>query len=137
MPFDRAGLEMQLRALKEKIEKRRGAPLNEENTKNALVSPLIQALGWDMGDPDEVNCEYRDKTSDLPVDYALMIDRSPCLLIEAKQIGHDMRDHRWTTQTITYATQAGVQWVTLTNGIDWMIYNSAATVPIEEKLFRA
>jgi hypothetical protein len=35
-----------------------------------------------------------------------------------------------------YATVAGVEWVVLTDGDEWQIYNSHALVPVEEKLFR-
>jgi hypothetical protein len=36
-----------------------------------------------------------------------------------------------------YAGVAGVAWVVLTDGNEYRLYNSHATVPIEEKLFRA
>jgi hypothetical protein len=35
-----------------------------------------------------------------------------------------------------YAGVAGVQWVVLTDGDEYRIYNSHATVPVEQKLFR-
>lgn len=41
------------------------------------------------------------------------------------------------TEFLTYATQAGVEWVVLTNGAESRIYNSHAPVPIEQKLFSA
>lgn len=41
------------------------------------------------------------------------------------------------TQVIAYAVVAGVQWVALTNGTEWQIYNTHAPVPIEEKLFHS
>jgi hypothetical protein len=37
---------------------------------------------------------------------------------------------------LAYATVAGVEWVALTDGNEWRIYNSHATVPVEQKLFR-
>jgi Restriction Enzyme Adenine Methylase Associated len=36
-----------------------------------------------------------------------------------------------------YATVAGVQWVVLTNGDEYRLYNSHASVPVEDKLFRS
>jgi ParB-like chromosome segregation protein Spo0J len=36
-----------------------------------------------------------------------------------------------------YASVAGVEWVLLTNGSHWRIYNSHAPVPVEEKIFRS
>ena len=36
-----------------------------------------------------------------------------------------------------YAAVTGVEWVVLTNGDEYRIYNAHAPVPIEEKLFRS
>ena len=35
-----------------------------------------------------------------------------------------------------YASVAGVEWVVLTDGNEYRIYNSHATVPVEEKLLK-
>jgi hypothetical protein len=35
-----------------------------------------------------------------------------------------------------YATVSGVEWVALTDGDEWRLFNSHAPVPVEEKLFR-
>jgi hypothetical protein len=136
MTFDRAGLHAQVTALKEKVGRLRKSSLNEENTKMSLITPMIQALGWDVANPDEVHCEYRRKSKALPVDYALMIDRTPCLLIEAKAMGESIEDDRWISQVLNYTNQSGVQWAVLTNGVEYRIYNSSAIVPTDEKLFR-
>jgi hypothetical protein len=62
--------------------------------------------------------------------------REPRLFIEAKALGVHLDDHKWTSQMLAYATVAGVEWVALTDGNEWRIYNSHATVPVEQKLFR-
>jgi Restriction Enzyme Adenine Methylase Associated len=111
--------------------------LGEQNTKANLVEPIIDALGWDTYDPDEVHREYRRRGSDNPVDYALLLLRTPRLFIEAKGLGENLDDPRWANQTISYAAVAGVEWVALTDGAEWRIYNAHAPVPIEQKLFRA
>ncbi|GIG98693.1 hypothetical protein Pma05_52660 [Plantactinospora mayteni] len=110
--------------------------LGEQNTKASLISPIIEALGWDLRDPDEVSHEYRRKGTDNPVDYALLLLRTPKLFIEAKGLGENLDVPRWANQTIAYATAAGVEWVALTDGMQWRIYNAHAPVPIEQKLFR-
>lgn len=111
--------------------------VGEQNTKASLVEPIIDALGWDIYDPDEVHREYRRRGSDNPVDYALLLLRTPRLFIEAKGLGENLDDPRWANQTISYAAVAGVEWVALTDGAEWRIYNAHAPVPIEQKLFRA
>lgn len=111
--------------------------LGEQNTKAALIEPIIKALEWDVYDPDEVHREYRRHGSDNPVDYALLLLRTPRLFIEAKGLGENLDDRRWANQTISYATAAGVEWVALTDGAEWRVYNAHAPVPIEQKLFRS
>lgn len=111
--------------------------VGESNTKAGLIEPVIAALGWDVLDPDEVHREYRRRPSDNPVDYALLLLRTPRLFIEAKGLGENLDDPRWANQTISYAAVAGVEWVALTDGAEWRVFNAHAPVPIEQKLFRA
>ncbi|WBB76620.1 hypothetical protein O7602_14265 [Micromonospora sp. WMMD1128] len=111
--------------------------IGEQNTKAGLIEPVIGALGWDLFDLDEVHREYRRRGADNPVDYALLMLRTPRLFIEAKGLGENLDDPRWANQTISYATVAGVEWVALTNGAEWRVYNAHAPVPVEHKLFRA
>lgn len=70
------------------------------------------------------------------MDYALFLLRTPRLFIEAKSLGAHINDGKWASQILAYATVAGVEWVALTDGNEWRIYNSHAPVPVEQKLFR-
>jgi len=74
-----------------------------------LIEPIIAALGWDVLDPDEVHREYRRRPADNPVDYALLLSRTPRLFIEAKGLGENINDPKWANQTISYAAVAGVE----------------------------
>jgi hypothetical protein len=85
----------------------------------------------------QVKLEYKRLASDNPVDYALFLLREPRLFIEAKSLGSNLDDHKWTSQILAYATVAGVEWVALSDGNDWRLYNSHAVVPVDQKLFRA
>ncbi len=116
---------------------RQGQRIGEQNTKASLIEPVIEALGWDIHDLDEVNREYRFGPSANPVDYALLLLRRPRLFIEAKGLGEDLSQLRWATQVLSYATSAGVRWVVLTNGDEWRIYNAHAPVPVDQKLYRS
>jgi Restriction Enzyme Adenine Methylase Associated len=111
--------------------------VGESNTKAGLIEPIIAALGWDVLDPDEVHREHRRRAADNPVDYALLLSRTPRLFIEAKGLGENINDPKWANQTISYAAVAGVEWVALTDGAEWQVYNAHAPVPVEQKLFRA
>lgn len=115
----------------------RGQVIGETNTKAALIEPLLSILGWDLHSIDEVYREYRRRPQDNPVDYALFLLRSPRLLIEAKGLDMNLNDHKWVSQTLNYATIVGVEWCVLTNGDDYRLYNSHATVDVDEKLFRS
>lgn len=68
---------------------------NEEATKMALIAPFIQALGYDIHNPTEVKCEF---SADLPgikqgerVDYAVLENGQPKILVEAKPFRTDLR----------------------------------------------
>lgn len=111
--------------------------IGEENTKATLIEPVFSALGWNLLEMDEVRREYRRKPQDNPVDYALLLNRTECLFVEAKSLEKDLRDHKWVMQNLTYATGAGVQWCVLTNGDEYRIYNAHAPVAAEERLFRS
>jgi predicted transport protein len=106
---------------------------NEANTKVLLIEPLLAALGWDTGDLDAVEREYRvyDNTS---LDYALKIDGKPRLFVEAKGIGKNLDDKQFIAQTVNYANNEGVLWCVLTNGLVYRVYKTNEPVPMEQKL---
>lgn len=110
--------------------------IGEQNTKAALIDPLLTAMGWELQEIDEVRREYRRKPQDNPVDYTLFLNRTACLLIEAKSLEKDLGDRKWISQNISYAAVLGVKWCVLTNGDEYRIYNSHAEVDVDEKLFR-
>ena len=69
---------------------------NEEATKMALITPFIQALGYDIFNPAEVMPEY---SADFPeikqgerVDYAILENGKPKILIEAKPYKTNLKD---------------------------------------------
>jgi hypothetical protein len=116
-------------------EQYRDRRLGEENTKAALIAPLLEALGWNIRDPEEVNHEYRQTPKDNPVDYCLRLERSPRLLVEAKGLGEDLTDRKWVLQTLGYATMTGAEWCVLTDGDQYLLYNATAPVEADLKLF--
>ena len=124
--------------LRQRIDRvrRRKESIGEQNTKAVLIEPLLSALGWNLLDLSEVVREYRHRSQDNPVDYALFVLRSPCLFVEAKGHGTNLRDRKWVSQTLGYATVVGVEWCVLTDGDEYHLYNAHAPVEVEEKLFR-
>ncbi|MBK9689086.1 MAG: type I restriction enzyme HsdR N-terminal domain-containing protein [Saprospiraceae bacterium] len=66
-------------------------------------------------------------------DLAIKIDGKPRYLIEVKAIGIDLKtDH--IRQTVDYGSNAGVDWVILTNGIQWKVYKIIFSKPISNDL---
>ncbi len=84
-----------LQALATRAEQTGDSLTNEEATKMALIAPFIHALGYDIFNPTEVKPEF---SADLPgikqgerVDYAVLENGQPKILIEAKPFRADLR----------------------------------------------
>jgi len=121
--------------LRNRLQKYRGRSLGEQNTKASLIEPLLESLGWDIRDFDEVHHEFKAKRADRPVDYALQLAVKPRVFIEAKGLGENLSDRKWVAQILGYATVAGVTWCVLTDGDEYRLYNATAPVDADEKLF--
>ena len=61
---------------------------NEMQTRVLLIDPLLRALGWDPGNSMDVRLEFR--TGKGRVDYALMREGAPVIVIEAKKLEHEI-----------------------------------------------
>jgi Restriction Enzyme Adenine Methylase Associated/Type I restriction enzyme R protein N terminus (HSDR_N) len=133
---DVADLEIALASVRDRIAKFRGQAIGEENTKHALIEPVLKALGWNVEDLDEVRCEYKFKQADNPVDYALFANGNLRLFVEAKALGENLDKPAVQSQIMGYAGVAGVAWIVVTDGNQYRIYNAAAMVPIDQKLFK-
>jgi hypothetical protein len=107
----------------DRVEKLKGNLQTEEATKNALIMPFIQALGYDIFNPIEVIPEY---TCDIgtkkgeKVDYAIMKDDKPIILIECKHWNQDLTLH--DNQLLRYFHVSKAKFGILTNGIVYMFY---------------
>jgi hypothetical protein len=87
---------------------------NESETKTGFIEPLLQALGWDTQDRNEVGLE--EKISGGRVDYSLKIKGSPKIYIEAKPPRAKLTKPETISQAITYGYNKGfVPWVVLTD----------------------
>lgn len=118
-----------------RARKQKGRGLGEQNTKASLIDPILEALGWDIREPDEVHREYKPTSRDSPVDYALKLIRKPRLFVEAKGLDENLSDRKWISQVLGYATVAGVEWCVLTDGDEYRIYNATAALDADDKLF--
>lgn len=96
----------------------------EEGTKNALIMPVLQALGYNVFDPFEVVPEY---TSDVgtkkgeKVDYVIMKDGKPAILIECKALNAAL-NIKHASQLYRYFACTEARFAILTNGIEYQFY---------------
>ncbi|MBE6409837.1 MAG: type I restriction enzyme HsdR N-terminal domain-containing protein [Akkermansia sp.] len=96
----------------------------EEGTKNALIMPVLQALGYNVFDPFEVVPEY---TSDVgtkkgeKVDYVIMKDGKPAILIECKALNASLNINH-ASQLYRYFACTEARFAILTNGVEYQFY---------------
>lgn len=104
---------------------------NETATRQVLIDPLLLALGWDVSDPAQVALEY--SAGGGRADYALMPNDQPVAVIEAKNLGTSLEE-REIMQALTYAHSRVIEYMVVTNGDDWRMYDVFARQPIEERI---
>jgi hypothetical protein len=111
----------------EQVRKRADHVVGEESTKMALVLPFLSALGYDIYDPTEVMPEYVadfaiKRSGQLEkVDYALAINGTIVMLVEAKARGqkaevHDGQLRKYFNALLTAKVAI------VTNGIDYRFF---------------
>lgn len=123
--------------LSKRIEKQKDAITTEEGTKNAFIMPIIAALGYDIFNPFEVvpelDCNLVKKKGE-KIDYAIMRDGQPILLIECKHCKQNLNLH--DTQLQKYFVASKARFGVLTNGIEYRFYTDLERANImDEKPF--
>jgi hypothetical protein len=107
-----------LRALAVRISSTQDLIKTEEATKNAMVMPFIQLLGYNVFDPTEVTPEL---IADIgtkkgeKVDYAILRDGHPIMLFECKKFGGDLSINH-AGQLFRYFHVTAARFGVLTNG---------------------
>lgn len=127
----------QIKQLGEKVIKLRDQILTEEATKSAFVMPFIQSLGYDVFNPMEVVPEfitdYGAKNVE-KVDYAILKDNQPVLIIECKNHLENLEKHY--TQIHKYFHLTKARFALLTNGVQYYFYTDLdAANKMDEKPF--
>lgn len=112
-----------IKQLADKINQLKGGIQTEEATKNAFIMPFINALGYDVFNPLEVipemDCDLVKKKGE-KIDYAIMKDGQPIMLIECKHWQQDLSLH--DTQLKKYFVASKAKFGVLTNGIKYLFY---------------
>lgn len=99
----------------------------EEATKQALVLPMLDALGFDIWNPSEVCPEYeadfaiKKQGQKEKVDIAISLDNVPRIYFEVKSVDTSLDGHEGQLARYFNATPSVTLGV-MTNGIEWRFY---------------
>jgi len=103
--------------------------LSEADTVTVINDILADVCGYDKF--LEVTGQYEIRGTF--VDLAVKVDENIRFLIEVKAVGIELKDIH-IKQAIDYAANEGIEWVVLTNGAVWRVYNVHFGQPIEKIL---
>lgn len=103
--------------------------INESDTSVIVTDMLSYIYGYD---------KYSEITTEFAIrgtycDLAARIDGDLQYLVEVKAIGSDLKES-YIKQAVDYAANQGVDWVILTNGIQWQVYKVNFSKPIDKDL---
>jgi hypothetical protein len=114
----------QLKSLATRIQNTKSLIQTEEATKNAMVMPFIQILGYNVFDPTEVTPEL---VADIgtkkgeKVDYAILRDSQPIMLFECKKCGAELHINH-AGQLFRYFHVTASRFGVLTNGLRYKFF---------------
>lgn len=116
-----------LKTFTERVQSLKPNLQTEEATKNGLIMPFIQLLGYDVFNPMEVIPEY---VADIgtkkgeKVDYAILQDNQPIMIIECKHWKENLDVHN--SQLHRYFHVSKARFGLLTNGAEYRFYTDLA-----------
>jgi len=111
------------------LTKARDRDINESDTVVIINDVLSEVFGYD---------KFEEITSELTIkhtfcDLAIKLDGVIRLIIEVKAAGMVLKEQH-TKQAADYGSNSGVDWVILTNGIEWKVYKITFGRPINLEL---
>lgn len=113
----------QIKQLTKRVDSLKDSLNTEEATKTALIMPFFQILGYDVFNPLEFTPEF---VADVgikkgeKVDYAIIQDGEPVILIECKSVNEKLQKH--DSQLFRYFATTSSKFGILTNGIEYRFY---------------
>lgn len=107
----------QIKQFSSRVDSMKDNIQTEEATKTSIIMPFFSLLGYDVFNPDEFMPEF---TADVgikkgeKVDYAIIENGEPNILIEVKWIGEPLQRH--DSQLFRYFGTSNAKFAILTNG---------------------
>lgn len=114
----------QIRSLASRVATTKDVIQTEEATKNAMIMPFIQLLGYNVFDPLEVTPELVADVGTKKgekVDYAILKDGKPIMLFECKKSGGDLSINH-ASQLFRYFHVTEARFGVLTNGLMYRFF---------------
>ena len=113
-----------LRLLSARMVTTKNMVSTEEATKNAMIMPFIQILGYNVFDPLEVTPELIADVGTKKgekVDYAILREGKPIILFECKKAGADLHINH-ASQLFRYFHVTDARFGVLTNGLNYKFF---------------
>lgn len=111
------------------VKKAQAADINESDTVTIVSDILSDVFGYDKY--NEITSEFAIKKTFC--DLAIKINGTPKLLIECKAAGLNLKENH-IRQAVDYGSNSGVEWVILTNAVNWMVYSISFGRPVTAEL---
>lgn len=107
------------------IQQQQARDVSEADTVTLVKDLLSEVFGYD---------KYSELTGELAIrgtycDLAVKVDDKFVKIIEVKAIGLSLTE-RHLKQVVDYAANQGVEWVVLTNGVEWQLHHVMFGKPI-------
>jgi hypothetical protein len=99
---------------------------NEGDTRLLVTDFLTDALGYDRYENLTTEYQVRGEFAD----YGIRIDRDLVAFVEVKRVATKL-GAKHLRQVEMYAVNEGVEWMILTNGVQWRAYHVSAGLPVE------
>lgn len=98
--------------------------VNVRNTERVFVAPVLQAIGWNIFNLNDVVAEYDVgiKQSSI-ITYALCNVNRPLFLVEVLPLFSDVTNKRAYAKVLKTLQLSDADYLAITNGVHWVIYN--------------
>lgn len=117
----------EIKLFSKKIEKLKDSIKTEEGTKTSIIMPFFSLLGYDVFNLNEFTPEFSANVGiqGEKVDYAIIMNGEPVILIECKNIDKKLQHHY--SQLFKYFSATKAKFAILTNGFKYQFFSDLDT----------
>ena len=109
--------------------------LNEAQTSQVIVLPVLEALGYDIWNPFEVVAQFHSGggSGAYAPDFTICLGGDERFVVEVKALSKVFSPGD-RQQPVSYANNIGLRWAVLTDGKVWHLYDNQIPLPAADKL---